>query len=172
MNEAKDLLKRCLDLQKLSNPFSKIVQDIEAYLAKQQVEQEPCVHEKSPEACYRVRCQLGKKCMDDDLSFRHTPQAREQQVEQEPIGTVRQANGCTYVEWNHVPPEAGTVCYAAPQAREQVEQDKEGHKAMFAPREAHFIDPITTTHLEYFIMQSSSRQDFADLINAHFRIKA
>jgi hypothetical protein len=37
MNEAKELLKRCLDLQKLSNPFSKIVQDIEAYLAKPQV---------------------------------------------------------------------------------------------------------------------------------------
>lgn len=44
--------------------------------------------------------------------------AAKQKAEQEPIGTVRQANGCTYVEWNHVPPEAGTVCYAAPQARE------------------------------------------------------
>lgn len=37
---------------------------------------------------------------------------------QEPIGTVRQTNGCTYVEWNHIPPEDGTVCYAAPQSRE------------------------------------------------------
>ena len=41
----------------------------------------------------------------------------------EPIGTVRQANGCTYVEWNHVPPEAGTVCYAAPKAREPLSDD-------------------------------------------------
>ena len=88
-----------------------------------QAEQEPCVHEKSPEACYRVRCQLGKKCIDDDLSFRHTTQPPKQ-VEQEPIGTVRQANGCTYVEWNHVPPEAGTVCYAAPQAREPMSEDE------------------------------------------------
>jgi hypothetical protein len=38
---------------------------------------------------------------------------------QEPVGTVRQTNGCTYVEWNHAPPESGTVCYAAPQSREQ-----------------------------------------------------
>jgi hypothetical protein len=38
---------------------------------------------------------------------------------QEPVGTVRQTNGCTYVEWNHIPPEAGTVCYAAPQSLEQ-----------------------------------------------------
>jgi hypothetical protein len=38
---------------------------------------------------------------------------------QEPIGTVRQTNGCTYVEWNHIPPEAGTVCYSAPQLLDQ-----------------------------------------------------
>jgi hypothetical protein len=30
----------------------------------------PCVHADNPKACYRVRCQLGNKCVDDDMSFR------------------------------------------------------------------------------------------------------
>jgi hypothetical protein len=29
-----------------------------------------CVHADDPKACYRVRCQLGNKCVDDDMSFR------------------------------------------------------------------------------------------------------
>jgi hypothetical protein len=35
-------------------------------------EKAPCVHADEPKACYRVRCQLGNKCVDDDMSFRHT----------------------------------------------------------------------------------------------------
>jgi hypothetical protein len=31
---------------------------------------QPCVHADNPKACYRVRCQLGNKCVDDDMSFR------------------------------------------------------------------------------------------------------
>ena len=38
-----------------------------------QPEQEPCVHAKNPKECYRVRCQLGDKCVDDEMSFRTTP---------------------------------------------------------------------------------------------------
>lgn len=30
----------------------------------------PCVHSDDPKACYRVRCQLGGKCADDDMSPR------------------------------------------------------------------------------------------------------
>ena len=30
----------------------------------------PCVHPDDPKACYRVRCQLGGKCVDDDMSPR------------------------------------------------------------------------------------------------------
>ena len=47
-----------------------------------QPEQEPCVHAKNPKGCYRVRCQLGDKCVDDEMSFRTTPPQR---TEQEPV---------------------------------------------------------------------------------------
>jgi hypothetical protein len=47
----------------------------------QEIEQEPCVHAKTPKECYRVRCQLGDKCVDDEMSFRTTPP----QPEQEPV---------------------------------------------------------------------------------------
>ena len=47
----------------------------------QEIEQEPCVHAKTPKGCYRVRCQLGDKCVDDEMSFRTTPP----QPEQEPV---------------------------------------------------------------------------------------
>ncbi len=30
----------------------------------------PCVHADDPKSCYRVRCQLGGKCVDDDMSSR------------------------------------------------------------------------------------------------------
>ena len=46
-----------------------------------QPEQEPCVHAKNPKGCYRVRCQVGDKCVDDEMSFRTTPP----QPEQEPL---------------------------------------------------------------------------------------
>jgi hypothetical protein len=29
-----------------------------------------CVHEDLPAGCYRVRCQLSNKCVDDSMSFR------------------------------------------------------------------------------------------------------
>lgn len=35
----------------------------------------PCVHADDPKACYRVRCQLGGKCVDDDMSPRQPAQA-------------------------------------------------------------------------------------------------
>ena len=77
MNTATQLLER-LKFLCTGSEDPDLYKDIEAYLAKQQVEQGHCVHEKSPEACYRVRCQLGKKCIDDDLSFRHTTQSPKQ----------------------------------------------------------------------------------------------
>lgn len=42
----------------------------------QEIEQGPCVHAKNPKGCYRVRCQLGDKCVDDEMSFRTTPPAQ------------------------------------------------------------------------------------------------
>ena len=42
----------------------------------QEIEQEPCVHAKTPKGCYRVRCQLGDKCVDDEMSFRTSPPQR------------------------------------------------------------------------------------------------
>lgn len=42
-----------------------------------QPEQEPCIHVNNPKGCYRVRCQLGNKCVNDDMSFRTTPPQRE-----------------------------------------------------------------------------------------------
>ena len=85
MNTTTQLLERCKHALIYNDASDlELLKDIDDAIAKQQVEQEPCVHEKSPEACYRVRCQLGKKCMNDDLSFRHTPQAPKQ-VEQEPV---------------------------------------------------------------------------------------
>ncbi|MCA8195432.1 hypothetical protein [Burkholderia vietnamiensis] len=44
-----------------------------AILAASPVEQHeaaPCVHADDPKSCYRVRCQLGNKCVDDDMSPR------------------------------------------------------------------------------------------------------
>lgn len=35
-----------------------------------------CVHVNNPKACYRVRCQLGNKCVDDDMSPRPAPTER------------------------------------------------------------------------------------------------
>jgi hypothetical protein len=46
------------------------------YPPPQRTEQEPCVHAKTPKECYRVRCQLGDKCVDDEMSFRTTPPQR------------------------------------------------------------------------------------------------
>jgi len=42
----------------------------------QEIEQGPCVHAKNPKGCYRVRCQLGDKCVDDEMSFRTTQPQR------------------------------------------------------------------------------------------------
>ena len=48
----------------------------------QEIEQVPCVHAKNPKGCYRVRCQVGDKCVDDEMSFRTAPPQR---TEQEPV---------------------------------------------------------------------------------------
>jgi hypothetical protein len=48
-----------------------------------QPEQEPCVHAKTPKGCYRVRCQLGDKCVDDEMSFRTTPPQRKPLTDEE-----------------------------------------------------------------------------------------
>jgi hypothetical protein len=36
----------------------------------EQDERGACIHADEPKACYRVRCQLGNKCVDDDMSPR------------------------------------------------------------------------------------------------------
>jgi len=46
----------------------------------QEIEQEPCVHAKNPKGCYRVRCQVGDKCVDDEMSFRTTPPQRTEPI--------------------------------------------------------------------------------------------
>jgi hypothetical protein len=38
---------------------------------------EPCIHISDPKGCYRVRCQLGNKCVDDNMSLRAAPPQRE-----------------------------------------------------------------------------------------------
>ncbi len=48
-----------------------------------QPEQEPCVHAKNPKGCYRVRCQVGDKCVDDEMSFRTTPPQRKPLTDEE-----------------------------------------------------------------------------------------
>ena len=42
------------------------------------IKPQPCVNEDEPRGCYRVRCQLGKKCVDDEMSHR-LPQPKEPQ---------------------------------------------------------------------------------------------
>ena len=66
--------------------FDKAITALEEVLAEhamqevqrlgQEIEQEPCVHAKNPKGCYRVRCQLGDKCVDDEMSFRTAPPQR------------------------------------------------------------------------------------------------
>ncbi len=36
--------------------------------------QAPCPHVEEPRGCYRVRCQLGRKCVDPKTGFSLTPQ--------------------------------------------------------------------------------------------------
>ena len=67
----------------------------------------------------------------------------EQAEPQEPVGTVRQANGCTYVEWDHVPPEAGTVCYAAPPAPKETERLKIQIEALQSLRVPQAREPMS-----------------------------
>ena len=46
--------------------------------AVQPDERAACVHADNPKSCYRVRCQLGNKCVDDDMSPRAaSPQSGE-----------------------------------------------------------------------------------------------
>ena len=73
-----EAMKLALEALKWSKPHedavishSEAITAIEEALA--QPEQEPCVHAKNPKECYRVRCQLGDKCVDDEMSFRTTP---------------------------------------------------------------------------------------------------
>ena len=50
--------------------------------AVEQHEAAPCVHADDPKSCYRVRCQLGNKCVDDDMSPRQVaPSARAPRTE-------------------------------------------------------------------------------------------
>jgi hypothetical protein len=57
-----------------ANAFQIVIKNLKAQLA--QPEQEPCVHAKNSKGCYRVRCQLGDKCVDDEMSFRTAPLQR------------------------------------------------------------------------------------------------
>ena len=51
----------------------------------------PCVHADDPKACYRVRCQLGGKCVDDDMSPRQpaaAPISPEQAMKAAKLGYI------------------------------------------------------------------------------------
>lgn len=50
-----------------------------------QDERGACVRADEPKACYRVRCQLGNKCVDDDMS----PRPAAPSVEQDERGALR-----------------------------------------------------------------------------------
>jgi hypothetical protein len=89
----------------------------------QRTEQEPCVHAKNPKGCYRVRCQVGDKCVDDEMSFRTTPP----QPEQEPVawqwldtGNFRK-NLPTFAE-----PGAWRPLYVVPMAEQQPLMEPQG----------------------------------------------
>jgi hypothetical protein len=53
-----------------------------------------CVHADDPKACYRVRCQLGNKCVDDDMSFRksHAAGASNERADAEPASDTEEAD--------------------------------------------------------------------------------
>ena len=78
---------------KLHQPTEEAITAIEEVLAEhamsevqrlgQEIEQGPCVHAKNPKGCYRVRCQLGDKCVDDEMSFRTTPPQRKPLTDEE-----------------------------------------------------------------------------------------
>ena len=59
-------------------------------IAEAEQQPEPCVHAKNPKGCYRVRCQLGNKCVDDDMAFRTSPQRGEAEAPK------RQAEGAAW----------------------------------------------------------------------------
>jgi hypothetical protein len=85
------------------------------YPPPQRTEQEPCVHAKTPKECYRVRCQVGDKCVDDEMSFRTTPP----QPEQEPVGMVKDL--FTSTAWERLDLRGSTKVYLdiPPQRTEQ-----------------------------------------------------
>jgi hypothetical protein len=87
-----------------------------------QPEQKPCVHAKNPKGCYRVRCQVGDKCVDDEMSFRTTPP----QPEQEPVAILNHAHGVyTFrnVNLEGLPDGEYLVYTFPPQRTEQEPQD-------------------------------------------------
>lgn len=110
MNTATQLLERCKTLAE--SALDNAEELLNDHLAKYGENYKP--HRAAE---YRAEIQEAKNALKDIEAY-----LAKQQVEQEPIGTVRQANGCTYIEWNHVPPEAGTICYATPQAREHLSE--------------------------------------------------
>ncbi|HDR8931715.1 TPA: VRR-NUC domain-containing protein [Burkholderia vietnamiensis] len=73
----------------------------------------PCIHADDPKACYRVRCQLGGKCADDDMSPRQPAAAPIDDAEEMRDAAMRtvQAMGLIYTpgsdRWrpnsNHAP---------------------------------------------------------------------
>jgi hypothetical protein len=74
-------------------------------------EKAPCVHADEPKACYRVRCQLGNKCVDDDMSFRRTAPVPQDGDEREELAlelTVAFAPKHEYRD-----PDTGENCFSA-----------------------------------------------------------
>jgi hypothetical protein len=69
-----------------------------------------CVHADDPKACYRVRCQLGNKCVDDDMSFRksHAAGASNERADADTAGAKQQVTltGAQLLEaFNFVAPD-------------------------------------------------------------------
>ncbi|WP_175712158.1 hypothetical protein [Burkholderia ambifaria] len=78
---------------------------VEKLLAASPVEQHeaaPCVHADDPKSCNRVRCQLGNKCVDDDMSPRQvaaaplegTGNGADERVPQEVAGATAALREC------------------------------------------------------------------------------
>jgi hypothetical protein len=53
--------------------------------------QSQCVHKDTPEGCYRVRCQLGKKCADDGMSPREATPSQQAAPQRTWVGLAEAA---------------------------------------------------------------------------------
>nr|WP_208450355.1 VRR-NUC domain-containing protein [Burkholderia anthina] len=78
---------------------------VRAILAAPPVEQHeaaPCVHDDDPKSCYRVRCQLGNKCVDDDMSPRQAKHEAAPAADAQKCGCIGKCQdqiGCPDKAW-------------------------------------------------------------------------